>query len=119
MRAWKRPATGRVEFAWSGGHRLLLPQARIAPDIWPMKHYLCLSREHLVRKYRERRFVAAELARGWHGWRARLDPAGVVFPAQAELRAFCGDAHLDTERPRVRHVLDDLAGAHVASAAGG
>lgn len=108
MRAWKRPAAGRAEFAWSAGHHLRLPQLRLAPAPFPMKHYLCLGREHLVEKYLARGFEPAELARGWHGWRARFDPALIAFPRQADLREFRGDDRLDSSHPRTRHYFDDL-----------
>jgi hypothetical protein len=108
MRAWKKPRKGRAEFGWSGGHHLRLPELRLAPVPFPMKHYLCLGRAHLLRKYVERRFDPAELARGWHGWRARLDPTRVVFPRQAELRDFRGDDRLDPSCPRTRHFFHEL-----------
>ena len=71
VNAWKRQEK-RVELAWSGGHRVRFPGLRRAPRALAMRHYLCLSPAHAARKFVERRYDPAELASGWHVWRASL-----------------------------------------------
>jgi hypothetical protein len=104
VKAWKRQPE-RVDLAAGGGHRVEFPDRRIYPDTFPMRHYLFLSRQHVVEKYVQRRYAEEELARGWHGARARLTVDQVSFPPERELRVFTSVAALDAREPRTSHWL--------------
>ena len=110
VKAWKRQSSP-VELAWSGGHHIWLPELRIAPQWFPMRHYLFLSVPHAVRKYVERHYDPAEVEAGWHRVRARLRPEMIRLPAMAELRGYFSDDQLDASNPRARHYLFDEAWA--------
>jgi glycosyltransferase involved in cell wall biosynthesis len=103
VRAWKRQP--KVDLVRTGGHQASFPGRRISPQPLFLRHYLVLSREHMVRKYRSRRYDAREVQDGWHGWRARL-PGTISLPSQAELRFTAGDADLDPSAPRRRHFIE-------------
>lgn len=104
LNAWKRQPT-RVELACSGGHQVRFPGLRMYPESFPMRHYLYLSVPHAVCKYVERRYDAAEVARGWHRARARLRANAIVLPSQADLHHYVADDRFETTRARSEHVL--------------
>jgi hypothetical protein len=107
LNAWKRQEE-RVDLAWKGGHRVQFPGLRMAPRHLVMRHYLFLSVEHAVEKYLQRGgYVTSGLERGWHSWRARLDPERIALPRQSELRRYVSDDLLDRAEPWVKEVLAD------------
>lgn len=98
VRGWK--AQPRVDLVSTGGHQAKFPRRRISPRPHFLRHYLILSREHMLRKYVHRQYDAGEVQDGWHGWRARLTPDSIRLPSQAELRFAADDGDLDTSSPR-------------------
>jgi hypothetical protein len=106
VRAWKRSAAP-VELAWSGGHAVRFPGIRIAPRPFPMRHFFFLSVPHAIRKWVRREFDPAAVARGWHGWRARLRPEMIRLPRKDELREWRPESGFDGSNPRPRHFLDE------------
>lgn len=103
LKAWK---AADVELASSGGHVVDFPGLRMAPEPFPMKHYLFLSVPHAIEKYVERGYDAGEVASGWHGWRADAAPEAFALPSAAELRVAADDADLDPSDPWARHCVD-------------
>ena len=102
-----RVGAGPFEIASSGGHRPNGVDARLAPTVFPMRHYLFLSPAHAARKYGSRRFDAAELADGWHTWRTSVRGDVPLPPA----RLLCRDTgvdDLDRSNPWSSHWLDRL-----------
>lgn len=104
LKAWK--AAPDIDLASSGGHQVKFPGLKMYPEAFPMRHYLFLSVPHAIEKYIERRFNPAEVASGWHGWRARLTTTDILLPRQAELRIATPTAELDPSRPRRQHYID-------------
>lgn len=104
VRAWKRQPS--VDLGSTGGHQASFRGRRISPQTLFLRHYLILSRDHMLRKYVSRRYDAGEVRKGWHGWRARLTPDEIRLPSQADLRFTAADADLDTSSPRRRHCVE-------------
>ncbi len=104
LKAWKKQ-TGRVELAWSGGHRVRFPGLNMYPTSFPMRHYLFLSVPHAVRKYVNHTYDPGELALGWHRSRARLRAANIVLQDEASLRLYESDDRLDSSSPLRRHPI--------------
>jgi glycosyltransferase involved in cell wall biosynthesis len=102
--AWKRQPA--VDLVKSGGHQARFRGRRISPQALFLRHYLILSREHMVRKYVRRRYDAGEVRKGWHGWRAKLKPDDIHLPSQVQLRFTAGDADLDASCPRRQHFIE-------------
>jgi glycosyltransferase involved in cell wall biosynthesis len=102
--AWKRQA--EVDLVSTGGHQARFRGRSISPQPLFLRHYLVLSREHMLRKYASRRYDAAEVRNGWHGWRASLTSDDVRLPSQAELRFTANDSDLDASSPRRRHFIE-------------
>ncbi len=108
LNAWRRqPAP--VELAWYGGHRVRFPGLRIAPILFPMRHYLFLSVPHFLYKYTTRIYDPAELKRGWHGWRTRLNPHLINLPSEDSLRLYTSDDELDPSTPRTHDIAEQWA----------
>ncbi|HEU5142042.1 MAG TPA: glycosyltransferase family 2 protein [Solirubrobacterales bacterium] len=105
LTAWR---SADVDLVHSGGHQVRFEGRRIYPEAFPMKHYLFLSVPHAVEKYVERRYDAAEVRLGWHGWRARVTPTDLQLPGESELRVTTSDDDLDPSDPRVTHHVEDL-----------
>jgi glycosyltransferase involved in cell wall biosynthesis len=101
---WKRQAN--VDLVSTGGHQAQFPGRRISPRRLFLRHYLILSREHVLRKYVHRRYDAGEVRNGWHGWRARLTADDIRLPSQQEMRFTAGDADLDASSPRREHWIE-------------
>jgi glycosyltransferase involved in cell wall biosynthesis len=106
-RAWKQQ-DGGVELAWSGGHQLRFHGLNIDRRSFRMKHYMFVSVDQLVRKYIQRRYDPSEIKKGWHGWRANLDPKNILLPIASQLRCTISDDDLDLSNPRTTHYLADL-----------
>lgn len=67
VRAWK--ACPEVDIATLGGHQIIVPNARVFPTRFVLKHYPVRSLEHGRRKIiteRKARFSQSERQRGWH-----------------------------------------------------
>jgi glycosyltransferase involved in cell wall biosynthesis len=104
VRAWKRQP--RVDLVSTGGHQAQFSGRRISPQPLFLRHYLILSREHMVRKYVQRRYDSGEVHDGWHGWRAKLTADKIRLPSETELRSTASDADLDASSPRRRHYVE-------------
>ncbi|MDQ3280137.1 MAG: glycosyltransferase family 2 protein [Acidobacteriota bacterium] len=104
VRAWKRQP--QVDLVSTGGHQAIFRGRRIAPQPLFLRHYLILSREHMLRKYVRRQYDANEVRSGWHGWRARLTPGDIHLPSQEELRFAANEIDFDTSSPRRRHCIE-------------
>ena len=102
--AWKRQP--KVDLVRTGGHQARFRGRRISPQTLLLRHYLILSREHMLRKYVHRRYDAGEVRKGWHGWRARLTPGDIDLPFRAELRFTADDSDLDASSPRRQHFIE-------------
>jgi hypothetical protein len=115
LNAWKRQPN-RVEIEHSAGHRVRFPGLRMYPESFRMRHYQFLSLAQAIRKYVERRYDPAVIARGWHSWRSRLKPEMIKLPKQSELRRYVSDDELDPSNPRKEHYI---AKAELAAGLGG
>jgi len=104
--AWKRQPE-RVALARSAGHRVKFPNLRLYPESFKMRHYLCLSVPHALRKYAGRKYDVTEVQKGWHGWRARVVEEKIKLPSQAELHFYTSDDRLDLSNPRTQHITED------------
>lgn len=104
--AWRKQPE-RVDLVSSAGHGVRFPGLRVCPDLFPMRHYLFLSRAHAVEKY-NRTYAPDEIVRGWHGWRILKPGAAFPLPRQADLREYTGDGALDPARPLRRHFLETV-----------
>jgi hypothetical protein len=102
--AWKNTGIS-VNLTWSGGHQVNFDGRRIHPQKFILRHYLALSPEHAVRKYVERRFDPAEVARGWHGKRATIRPEQFRYPEPDQLRELTDDNTWDTSKPLLEEPL--------------
>ncbi len=104
LNAWKRQPGG-VDLVTFAGHAVGFPGLKAAPRAFPMRHYLCLSVPHAIRKYASRRHPPSALAAGWHRWREQLDPTRIILPSQSELRRYLVDEALDPSDPWTWHAL--------------
>jgi hypothetical protein len=102
MRSWKNvPGTSNLH---AGGHLLAGPDLKVYPENLPLRHYISLSTDHFRRKYRDRKYPAEEVARGWHADRARIDTEQVQMPSPRMLKRFDGDVtKLDRSEPWLKH----------------
>ena len=91
VKAWKAHPT--VDIACLGGHQIMVPDARIFPTRFILKHYPVRSLEHGRRKIlaeRKNRFSSAERQRGWHvqyDHLKEIDPKDVFWESD-QLEAF-------------------------------
>lgn len=99
VNAWKKTGAA-VDLVSSGGHRASFPGCRIAPQSFPLRHYVFLSLDHGIRKYtKERVYSQREIEElGWHRARARLTSADIVLPAVSEMKRL-EQGFWDTSQP--------------------
>lgn len=103
IRAWKKSAVP-IDLASSGGHDAQFPGRVIAPTPFVLRHYLTLSRRHLIEKYGSRVFAPHELEKGWHHNRVGIETATVPWPSPSELHRV--DGTWNTSEPRTRHFFE-------------
>lgn len=110
MNLWKR-FDGPLGLVASRGHHIERPGLSVYPRSGRLKHYPVLSVPHAIAKYQPRKHDPDAVARGFHGWRARLAvpttsqrPDLLVLPNAGELRETRGDDDLDTSAPEPTHV---------------
>ncbi|MFW5488405.1 MAG: sulfotransferase [Desulfovibrio sp.] len=86
INAWKKNGHP-VDLAGSGGHRVSFPNLRLAPERLVLRHYPCLSKEHLEAKYGAERVYSREEVEklGWHGDRVGFKAANVSWPQPEKL----------------------------------
>lgn len=71
-----------------------------------LRHYIALSREGFLRKYRERAFDPAELSQGWHVRREAIKTMEIRFPGADELKYLGDDEVFDLSHAWVRNFWD-------------
>jgi glycosyltransferase involved in cell wall biosynthesis len=104
IRAWQR--TADIDIVSSAGHAAIGGRSRLCPENFVLRHYIALSKEHLMRKYlRERVYAPSELAKGWHRMRSRLTSETIRTPSAEELSDIRTDKGWDRSRPRDRHLF--------------
>ena len=103
VNAWKK-CDGQVDLISEAGHQACFADRKIAPQSFVLRHYMVLSRSHLLRKYlHERVYSRHEVEElGWHGWRARLADRPVHLPSRAALKDVSAGGW-DRSQPFVTH----------------
>lgn len=103
VKAWKNAGV-RVDLVTEGGHRVGFTDQRIAPTPFILRHYIALSPGHFLRKYRQERFYSKHEVeeRGWHGWRAGLEPQRFRLPDASEMKTV-RDGFWDRSDPARAH----------------
>ena len=104
LKAWKA-AAGAVTLTASGGHEATIPNRRVFPIPFILRHYPIRGQTHGVRKVvRERtaRFRADEKAKGWHlQYNGSADESHSFLRDPSELAVF------DLEDARLRGMMPD------------
>jgi glycosyltransferase involved in cell wall biosynthesis len=105
VNAWKKQSSP-VDLVTMGGHQVLFPERRLYPETFILRHYIALSRNHLLQKYgRERVYSPKEIEeRQWHGARARFDQTRARLPRREILRNLDADGW-DRSNPYDKHVF--------------
>ena len=104
VNAWKKIKP--VDLAGSGGHSADFENRRLFPQAFILRHYLALSRNHLIAKYVGRVFSPEELRDGWHKKRAGFTPDRIRIPRKEELHLYREDRIWDITSPRAGHFFD-------------
>ncbi len=106
MRAWER--SSKLKNISSGGHELVGDDIRISDEPFVLKHYITLSRQHLISKYEKRIFSESDINRGWHGNRLNLDRNKLQLPSADSLKTLSHwrDPNLDKSDPKTTHFWD-------------
>lgn len=79
MRAWKKAAN--LTSKASGGHILNGEDVYVYPERMILKHFIVRSQDHAYRKYLNRTFSPADLARGWHRNRLGFTRENLFIPS--------------------------------------
>lgn len=101
---WKRWNTP-IDLSTHGGHIAKFKGLLLYPQDFKMKHYLCLSLSHAIRKYCRKDFKPSEIRKGWHRLRSTLKAQQVKLPSQNEMRRFISDDELDRSNPLKKHLI--------------
>ncbi len=81
VNAWKKQPQG-VDLASSGGHEVMFSGRRLYPRNFVLRHYVALSRKHLISKYSSRSYSKEEVeVLGWHRGRAYFSASSVFLPS--------------------------------------
>lgn len=104
LKLWKNFGQ-TIELAPTGGHTVNFAGRHIYPQPFIQRHYYVLSLRHAIEKYCEKRFSPAELAQGWHGRRATVQPDELCFPERSLLKHISDDNTWDTSDPWAERYL--------------
>lgn len=106
VNAWKAQRHRSGNFlAENAGHRVSLPDLRIYPIDFKMRHYLYLSKRHAIERYCDIEYEKKNVMRGWHGWRNWINYDQIELPSQHDLRYYVDDDHLDASCPLQEHLI--------------
>jgi glycosyltransferase involved in cell wall biosynthesis len=104
VRAWRKATD--IRLANSGGHAAEFIDRRIWPENFVLRHYIALSMKHLGKKYQNQRaYSAEEVARGWHGWRARFEESSLKLPEVSQLWDVRTDGQWNRTIPFKKHAF--------------
>ena len=87
-----------------GGHMFPPGSVRVHKESFVSRHYIALSRAHAEGKYLNRRFSAANVARGWHFNRVNMRREQFAAPPASRLKKTASlDQPLDASQPEKKH----------------
>jgi lipopolysaccharide transport system ATP-binding protein len=103
VNAWKKQKFP-VDLVTSGGHHVIFPEQKIYPEAFVLRHYVALSKRHLLKKYgQERIYNPQEVTeRQWHLARLQFNPDNAVLPSREIMRNLDFDG-LDRSCPFKTH----------------
>jgi glycosyltransferase involved in cell wall biosynthesis len=103
LNAWKKQKVP-VDLVSTGGHRVQFKGINVFPENFILRHYIALSKTHLIEKYtKERIYLADEVKkRGWHGGRATFTANKLVLPTIDNLKVVSG-TYWDRSEPWTKH----------------
>jgi glycosyltransferase involved in cell wall biosynthesis len=103
INAWKKHP--EVDLHTFAGHKVVFPGLKVSPDPFILRHYIVLSRAHVIEKYTKRGFSASEMAKSWHGDRASFRVDEFSFPAKDRLKKLDAVGDFDKSEPWKSHPL--------------
>jgi hypothetical protein len=103
INAWKRGETP-IDLVRSGGHLVEFEGRRVFSQNFIMRHYIGLSKEHIISKFAGRVFSSKEITeRGWHGTRSSFSPDQLILPEKEVLKSIPQDGLWDRSDPWKKH----------------
>jgi len=110
VNAWKKTML-KIDLATSGGHRVVFDGQKICPEHFILRHYIALSKEHLIKKYSTRAYSRREVNElGWHTERAGFDANKLIMPNKEELKQLSADGNWDRSDPWKDHKMFNYNG---------
>jgi glycosyltransferase involved in cell wall biosynthesis len=105
VKAW-RASHKKINLTGTGGHRVDFSDRRVYPKNFILRHYIGLSKEHIIRKYfMERIYSEYEVQeKGWHGSRATFSPHRLTLPNRGLLKCLDSDGW-DKSQPWKTHTF--------------
>jgi len=106
-RAWKK--NNNIDLVSSGGHNIILPEKKVYPINFILKHYICLSYDYIVDKYTsgKRDHTPNERLLGWGNDRFGYTREDFILDKKIkELKVYNFDKRFDRTNPRVHHYWD-------------
>lgn len=111
LNAWKN--TGQdFDLVSNAGHRIQFTGQKVYHESLHLRHYLYISRDHFIAKYKHRMHQGQELEKSWHGWREKADETMFYCAPEASLRMFDPERpwQMDASSPLPRHLLEEHVG---------
>jgi len=103
VNAWKNMGQP-VDLVSSGGHQARFEGQNICPDNLVLRHYIGLSRDHLIRKYTGRIYSQKEVTeRKWHGKRASFKAGDLRLPSREMMKKMRQNGKWDRSEPLTQH----------------
>ncbi len=108
LNAWKNQGQS-IDLVTDGGHRVHFADRKVYHESLHLRHYLYISRNHFVAKYKHRIHQGQELEKSWHGWRERADETMFYCAPAASLRSYDPERPwlMDASSPLTRHMLEE------------
>ena len=105
VNAWKNMGEP-IDLISKGGHRVIFPNQKIYPNNFILRHYIALSKEHLLKKYLQRVYSKEEIEKfNWHKSRAGLSYDNIQLPSKKRLKRITDENIWDISFPQHNHIF--------------
>ena len=103
LNAWKNIGQ-RIRLR--GGHKVRFEEICVYPKNFVMRHYMVLSRNHIIKKYCTDKYSDFEINEyGWHRKRAWITPELITLPSKNQLHRYTNDGKWERSRPVTEHYI--------------
>ena len=101
LNAWKK--NKNIDLYTSGGHQIKFNNMKVFPKSFILRHYIVLSRPHVLGKFAGRIYSQSDTDMGWSYSRLFFSPDKLNFPSRKRLKKIDASGKWDKSEPWKTH----------------